>query len=120
MGLSVVVAAALTAIVAAPTALDPLFVGLLGVRSAIIPLAILALMESPSVGPQNMGTAYGLWFAVAEVGGVTGPLAVGRIGDSNVGFGGALMTMAAVCGVVMILACRLRAVRGPTVGSPRP
>jgi hypothetical protein len=77
-------------------------------------------MESPSVGPQNMGTAYGLWFAVAEVGGVTGPLAIGRIGDSNVGFGGALMTMAAVCGVVIILACRLRAVRGPTVGSDRP
>ena len=119
MGLSVVVAAALTSIVASPTALDPIFVGLLGVRSAIIPLAILALMESPSVGPQNMGTAYGLWFAVAEVGGVTGPLAIGRIGDSNVGFGGALMTMAAVCGVVMLLACRLRAVRGPTVGSDR-
>ena len=117
IGLSIVVAAALVAIVVAPTTLEPLFVGVLGVRSAIIPLIILALMDSPSVGPQNMGTAYGLWFAVAEVGGVTGPLAIGWIGDSNVGFGGALMAMAAVCGVVILLVGRLRAARTSTVGS---
>ncbi|MEE2768229.1 MAG: MFS transporter [Actinomycetota bacterium] len=120
IGLSVVVAAALVAIATLPAGFDPLFVGLLGVRSAIIPLTILALMEAPSVGPQNMGTAYGLWFAVAEVGGVTGPLAMGRIGDSTAGFGGALISMACVCGVVILLAGRLRVIRGATVSSDRP
>lgn len=50
---------------------------------------------------------------------VTGPLTIGQIGGSNIGFDGALMAMAAVCGVVMLLASRLRAIRGPTVGSDR-
>ena len=74
-------------------------------------------MESKAVGPHNMGVAYGLWFAVAELGGVSGPLAMGWVADTDVGFGGALVLMAAVSVLVALMAIRLRGVGEPEVGS---
>jgi len=73
-GTLVVVALGLMAVVAAPTFLVPVPMVAIGVRYALIPLTIVTLMDSPAVGPRNMGQAFGLFFAVAEVGGVTGPV----------------------------------------------
>jgi len=73
------VAVGVVAVVVLPTVLDPIPVAMAGVRSAMVPLALVALMESEGVDASNIGVAYGLWFAVAEVGGVTGPLVLGRV-----------------------------------------
>ncbi len=65
-------------------------------RAALIPLTILILMEADRVTPANAGLANGVWFAVGEVGGVTGPLAMGLIADSSAGFTGGLLVVAAL------------------------
>jgi len=49
--------------------------------SALIPLLTLILMETPEVGPENMGTAGGLFFCIAEIGGFSCPLVVGTLVD---------------------------------------
>jgi len=103
-----VVAVGVLAVVALPTALDPIPVVASGVRSALVPLVLVALMESEPVGPTNTGVAYGLWFAVAEVGGVTGPLVMGWVADTSAGFGGAFALMAAVCAAMVLPVSRLR------------
>ncbi len=63
-------------------------------RSALIPLTILILMEADRVTPTNAGLASGMWFAVGEIGGVSGPLVMGLIADSSAGFTGGLLTVA--------------------------
>lgn len=65
-------------------------------RSALIPLTILILMEADRVTPANAGLANGLWFAVGEIGGVSGPLIMGVVADSSAGFSGGLLTVAAL------------------------
>lgn len=102
------VAVGVLAVVALPTALDPIPVVASGVRFALVPLVLVALMESEPVGPTNTGVAYGLWFAVAEVGGVTGPLVMGWVADTSAGFGGAFALMAAVCAAMVLPVSRLR------------
>ena len=117
-GLLLVVAVGAAAIVVAPTAVDPLFVACTGLRTVVIPLVLVALMESSAVRPDNLGTAYGVWFAVAEVGGVSGPVVLGRVADSSAGFGGALLVSAAVCLALLLVVARLRRPAAEAVGSP--
>jgi predicted MFS family arabinose efflux permease len=119
-GTLVVVALGLMAVVAAPTFLVPVPMVAIGVRYALIPLTIVTLMDSPAVGPRNMGQAFGLFFAVAEVGGVTGPLIVGRVADTAVGFGGALVLVGAVCVLLLVAVARLSRLDADEVGSARP
>jgi hypothetical protein len=45
---------------------------------------------------------------VAEVGGVTGPLVLGRVADTSAGFGGALVLVALVCVAMLVPIARLR------------
>jgi predicted MFS family arabinose efflux permease len=66
------------------------------VRGALVPLAVITLLNAERVTPANTGLANGLWFSVAEVGGVSGPLTVGALADRSVGYNGALLTVAAV------------------------
>ena len=79
-----------------------------GSRSALIPIVILALMESPKLNPKQMGTAYGLWFASAEIGGVLGPVSAGRTADSAFGYDGVIWLMCAVCLMMIFLAYAFR------------
>lgn len=95
-GVMGVMAISLLIMAVAPTAVDVVASLSLGVRAALIPLVIVGLMEAEGVTPANMGTANGLWFSVAEVGGASGPLAVGAIGDTDAGFAGSLVVLAAV------------------------
>ena len=74
------------------------------VRAALIPIAILTLLAADRVTPANAGVATGLWFSVAEIGGVTGPLAVGVIADTAAGYRGALAAVVLVCGLGVVLA----------------
>ena len=102
------VAVGVVAVVVLPTMLDPIPVAMAGLRSAMVPLVLVALMESDAVEPSNTGVAYGLWFAVAEIGGVTGPLVLGRVADTSAGFGGALLLVALVCVLMLVPVRRMR------------
>ncbi len=84
--------------VASIPAVDVVASLVVGTRAALVPLVIVVLMEADGVTPANMGLANGLWFSAVEIGGAAGPLVVGAIGDSGVGFTGALWTLAAVSG----------------------
>ena len=70
----------------------------------LVPLVIVVLMEADGVTPANMGLANGIWFSAAEVGGTTGPLAVGALGDTSAGFPAALWTLAAILGLLAVVA----------------
>jgi cyanate permease len=48
---------------------------------AIFPMLMLMLMDSPEVGVGTMGLASGVFFAVAEIGGFSGPLLMGTLFD---------------------------------------
>ena len=47
----------------------------------VTPLLMLILMDIPEVGPKYMGSAAGIFFCVAEIGGFVGPLIIGAIKD---------------------------------------
>jgi len=74
----------------------PLAALIIGARGAMVPLGALLLMEADGVGARNTGTANGLWFAVGEIGGVTGPLSAGLIADSSLGFEGVAIGLSLV------------------------
>ncbi|MGB7299651.1 MAG: MFS transporter [Burkholderiaceae bacterium] len=79
----------------------PLTVGLLmqGIaRSTMMTVLILTLVELPGIGRQHAGTAGGLFFSAAEVGGVLGPLSLGVLYDytGNFSLGLMMFTVAAI------------------------
>ena len=47
----------------------------------LMPLLVLSLMESPEIAPEYLGSATGVFFCVAEVGGFLGPFGVGYLVD---------------------------------------
>jgi cyanate permease len=49
--------------------------------SSMLPLMLLILMDSREVGTKYMGSAGGMFFCVAEIGGFTGPLIMGVLVD---------------------------------------
>ena len=92
----VVAAGALIAITIAPDAAHGPLAIVTAVRGALVPLAIITLLAADRVTPANAGLANGLWFSIAEIGGVTGPLSVGLLADTGVGYDGALLVVAAI------------------------
>jgi CP family cyanate transporter-like MFS transporter len=73
----------------------------LGLRSVLNSLVVVVLMEAEHVSAANAATAYGLWFSVVEVGGALGPVVIGALGDSALGFEGALVAMAVMLALMM-------------------
>ena len=51
------------------------------VKRALMPLSTLILMEHKDIGPQKIGTAAGMFFASAEIGGFSGPFIIGFLRD---------------------------------------
>jgi cyanate permease len=71
---------------------------LLGIgNSSFMPLMILILMDSPEVGTRHMGSAGGLFFCVAEIGGSTGPLIMGFLVDVTGAFMVGAIFLASLC-----------------------
>ena len=70
-------------------------------RSSMMTVAILLLMEAPGVPPERAGMAGGMFFTVAEIGGVMGPASIGIVSDTSGGFSAALMMMS--CVTVLLL-----------------
>jgi cyanate permease len=72
-------------------------------RSSMMTVAILLLMEAPGVPPERAGMAGGMFFTVAEIGGVLGPLSIGIVSDASGGFDAPLWMMSAVVAVLLAL-----------------
>ena len=53
----------------------------------LTPILVLTLLELPGVGERRAGTASGLFFSAAHIGGVLGPMGVGALYDLSGGFG---------------------------------
>ena len=92
----------------------PLAIGLIldGLaRSSMMTVLILTLVEIDGVGKQRAGTAGGLFFAAAEIGGVTGPITLGILYDVSGGFqiGLFLLTGVTIFLVFMLDVLRMRA-----------
>ena len=55
--------------------------------TVLTPILVLTLLELPGVGERRAGTASGLFFSAAQIGGVLGPMGVGALYDLSGGFG---------------------------------
>jgi cyanate permease len=87
-------------------------------RSSMMTVAILLLMEAPGVPPARAGMAGGMFFTVAEVGGVLGPLSVGMLSDVSGGFTLPLAAMSGICVLLLTLLAALRLLEGRARGAP--
>lgn len=75
-----------------------LFLGILGIcNSPFMPLMLLILMDSPEIKPKHMGSAGGMFFCVAEVGGFAGPLVMGVLVDITQTFMAGILFLACLC-----------------------
>lgn len=72
-------------------------------RSSMMTVAILLLMEAPGVPPERAGMAGGMFFTVAEIGGVLGPLSIGIVSDAAGGFAVPLWMLTGVVGLLLVL-----------------
>lgn len=65
-------------------------------RSSLMTIAMLSLVETRGVGERHAGTAGGLFFSAAEVGGAGGPVVLGAIYDATGGFAPGLWLLTGV------------------------
>ncbi|MEM1230169.1 MAG: MFS transporter [Pseudomonadota bacterium] len=75
-------------------------------RSSLMTVLMLTLVELPSIGARNAGTASGLFFAAAEVGGAFGPFLMGLLFDMTGTFAPGLYLLAGT-GCALLLGVRL-------------
>ncbi|MFN3146987.1 MAG: hypothetical protein ACE368_17890 [Paracoccaceae bacterium] len=80
-------------------------------RSAMMTIAMLFLMEAHTFR-RRLGLAGGLFFTMAEIGGVLGPVVFGAISETALGFGLPLAVLSLIClGLMVALAALVRARR---------
>jgi sugar phosphate permease len=84
----------------------PMYVGLVlyGIAACtLVPLLTLILMETPEVGAKHMGTAGGLFFCIAEIGGFMGPFVLGAlVGGAGGVLGGGYFVVALSLGILLM------------------
>jgi len=113
--------AALASVMLLASAGPVLLVGLMlqGVaRSSMMTVAMLTLVEMPGVGEKHAGTAGGLFFSAAEIGGAGGPMVLGLLYDATGGFEAGLSMLAGIATLLVISVTRLARIASATV--PRP
>lgn len=76
-------------------------------KSCMMSLSLLTVMEIPEVGSRHAGSASGMFFSAAEIGGVLGPLTLGLTYDATGGFDMALGLLTAISATLIFLAWRL-------------
>ncbi|MFC1533747.1 nitrate/nitrite transporter [Thermodesulfobacteriota bacterium] len=77
-------------------------------NSAFMPLMLLILMDSPEVGTRYMGSAGGMFFCVAEIGGFTGPLIMGILFDITGTFLTGVAFLSVLCIAISIMTYFIR------------
>lgn len=71
-------------------------------RSSLMTVAILTLVELRGIGERYAGTASGLFFSAAEIGGASGPVLLGVLYDATGGFDAALYMLTAVTVLLLV------------------
>ena len=82
-------------------------------RSALMTVLILTLVELPGIGERHAGTASGLFFSAAEVGGVLGPISLGLLYDWTGDFDAGLYLLTAVATLLWLAVLRLKRLAAP-------
>jgi cyanate permease len=77
-------------------------------RATMMTVTLLVLVDIPEIGPKRAGAAGGMFFSAAEIGGVSGPLAMGLLYDSTGHFSAGLMVMTAITVGLLLLVAPLR------------
>ncbi len=77
--------------------------------SSFLPLMMLMLMDDPEVESKYMGSAGGIFFCVAEIGGVTGPFLMGILVDLTGSFLAGALSLSGLGLVIAVLAMSLKA-----------
>ena len=88
-----------------------LLIGLLFYGSAFFcffPLTMLILMDLPEVGSKHMGSAAGMFFCVAELGGFVGPFMIGAVKDLTGSFVVGACLTAGLAGLMSVIAFHLK------------
>ena len=87
-----------------------IFLAVLGFAIApFMAMLLLILMDSAGVETRHMGSAGGMFFCVAEIGGFTGPLIMGILVDATGTFMAGAMFLAGLCLVMAVLTAMLDA-----------
>lgn len=81
-------------------------------RGSMMTVAILILMETPSVPPERLGLAGGLFFTTAEIGGVLGPFSFGVLSEISGGFSLPLISISIASVCLLYCLHRLKATYG--------
>jgi nitrate/nitrite transporter NarK len=76
------------------------------------PVLLTILMDLKEVGAGAMGAAAGIYFAVGEVGGFSGPSVMGLLKDMSGGFTAGLLMLALITVVMLVPTAMLRDPRG--------
>ena len=76
------------------------------------PVLLTILMDLKEVGAGAMGAAAGIYFAVGEVGGFSGPSVMGLLKDVSGGFTAGLLMLALITVVMLVPTAMLRDPRG--------
>ncbi len=69
-------------------------------KIALMPLLVMIMMDHPDVGPTRIAAASGLYFSIAQLGGVAGPAFTGAASEASGGFALPLVVFAATMVVV--------------------
>ncbi len=78
-------------------------------RGAVISIVLLLLMDASDGESNRVGSASGLFFSIGEIGGVLGPVSVGVLAHWSGGFDLPLLMMFVICGLLLLILSRLRA-----------
>ena len=114
------IGSAITSVMLTLTAVEATAVALVVqglVRSSLMTVLVLTLMELPDMNPQHTGTASGLFFSAAEVGGVLGPLGMGVLYDLSGDFDLGLYAFCIVALAMAVAATRLKGIVEKEPGS---
>jgi len=82
-------------------------------RTSLMTVLILTLVELPGIGERYVGSASGLFFTAAEVGGVLGPVGLGLFYELTGNFSAGLYALTAVMVAMMLVTLRLRQLARP-------
>ncbi|WP_340254935.1 MFS transporter [Roseobacter sp. HKCC-CH-9208] len=72
-------------------------------RGSMMTVAILILMETPKVPADRLGLAGGLFFTVAEIGGVLGPVSFGILSDLTGSFAPSLALVTTISATLIVV-----------------
>lgn len=83
------------------------------VRASLMSITMLVLLDAEGIGSRHAGSAGGLFFSAAEIGGVLGPVTLGLTADLTGGFAAGLWLLTALCGCLLALLWRLSGLLRP-------